>query len=91
MPSALRNNFCSLFPFSVKEAKPFVYIKAIVHGVGPLMGPVKLLNGGVYLCEPQVMGFLFAPSLETVLFSGDTEASSDLGELRSLGRSEGLS
>lgn len=68
----LRNNFCSLFPFSVKEAKPLVYIKAIVHGVGPLMGPVKLLKGGAYLCEPRVIVLLFEHSLDTILFSTDT-------------------
>lgn len=73
MPSTLRNDFCSLFPFSVKEAKPFVYIKAIVHGVGPPMGPMKLLKGGVCLREPRAMGFLFEHSLDTILSSGDTE------------------
>lgn len=42
----------SSFPFSVKEAKPFIYIKAIVHGVGPLLGLVNLLKGRIDLGEP---------------------------------------
>lgn len=92
VPSTLRNNFCSLFPFSVKEAKPFVYMKAIVYGVGPLMGPVKLLKGGAYLFEPRVMVIsLWTFSRYYFVLYGHGEASSDLGELQSLGRIDELS
>lgn len=86
VPSTLRSSFCSSFPFSVKEAKPFIYIKAIVHGVGPPVGLVNLLKGRIDLGEPQVIGFLFEHVLHTILSPRNPEASSDLREPRSLGR-----
>lgn len=86
MPSTLRSSFCSSFPFSVKEAKPFIYIKAIVHGVGPLVGLVNLLKGRIDLGEPQTIAFLFEHLLDTILSPRDPEASSDFWEPRSLGR-----
>lgn len=43
---------CSSCPFSVKEAKPFIYIKAVVHGVRHLVGLVNLLKGRIDLGEP---------------------------------------